>query len=134
MNCIARDHHLLCNLFNKSDAAVAEQKDVKADFNFEFDSRAHLYRNGTASLGITFNSSSELTVEKLFLMVGNQKFQALNWKPVTFKGSWSQLYKFDIAGILKTAPESHLRVSMLIAVVYGNDYHSPIFDISGLII
>ncbi len=134
MNCMAQANHLLCNLFNKSDKAVAEQKDVKADFNFEFDGRAHLYRNGTASLGITFNSPSELTIEKLFLMVGNQKSQALNWKPITFKDSWRQLCKFDIAGILKTIPEDHLRVSVLIAVVQEHDYRSPIFDISGLII
>jgi hypothetical protein len=134
MNCIARVHHLLCNLFNKSDEAVAGQKDVKVDFNFEFDGRAYLYRNGTASLGITFNSSSELTVEKLFLMVGNQESQALNWKPITFNGSRSQLCKFDIAGILKTIPETHLRASVLIAVVQDHNYRSPIFDISGLII
>lgn len=145
------DHKLLWSiirrLFNPLLATGPQQKTKETDkpnheiqtnnmlhFSVEFDGRSHLYRNGTAALGIKFCSDLPVSVDNLHIAIDGKKFQALDWKPFTFINTDSQFYKFNLSNILKVVDEEKLKAASFIALAGGKERQSSLFDISTLIL
>jgi hypothetical protein len=103
-------------------------------YSVEFNGRSHLYRNGTAALGIRFRSDLPVNVENVCIAIDGKKFQALDWKPFTFTISSSQLYKFNLSDILQVVDEEKLKAASFIAWAGGKECQSSSFDISTLIL
>jgi len=98
-----------------------------------FSGQAYLLKNGTTSLEVAFQSGAETNIDKLFLQIENQRFQPLDWKPLKVKKSHRQFNLFDLRQILNSVQENSLKRAAFIAVSGGEEYGSPLFDISTLI-
>jgi hypothetical protein len=103
-------------------------------FSILYGGHAYLKKNGTAALDVVIQSAKNLTVEKLYLDVGGQRFPALAWQSLKISGSYSGFHLFKLAAALASVPEGKLKQVSLVGLVGGLEKHSSQFDISGLIV
>lgn len=112
---------------------VGEQEKHE-EFSFEFD---NISFTGTDQynrliLGVMFFSRSAVIVERLYLDVGGNRIQPLNWAQFKLKSFHRDNYQFDLAEIRTMLPTG-TNDAQFVSIVDGQEHRSRPFDIRTLL-